>query len=181
MKTTQRRIMPVGMAVLALALLWLLMPSGGECQEATITYLNLDKADVRSVLRYLAEVSGANIVADHDVEGQVSLHLRDITWRQALDAVLSAQGLTCDESAGVIRVMTMDSYYAKRLERFTQIKQQEDIMALERSVIKVKHAKADDVRKSVEKLLTDRGRIAVDERTNSLVVTDIPSKLPLIE
>ena len=178
-----RRRIPIHtlVALCFLGGLWLFSPSLLGAQEETIDYLNLDDADIRSVLRYLAEVSGINIVADHEVEGEVSLHLADVTWRQALEAVLISQGLISIESEGFIRVMKGETYYSERLQEYSHQQQQETMVSLERIVVKVEHAKAEDIRKSVETLLTDRGRITVDQRTNSLVINDVPSKLPIVE
>lgn len=171
----------LAISVCLFAVFWPLISSPALAQDETIKYLNLDQADVRSVLRYLAEVSGMNIVADHDVEGEISLHLNDVTWRQALEALLSSQGLTSHETDGFIRVMTLQTFYAERLNEYDQARQQEDLVALEQSIIQVEHATAKDVKESVETLLSERGRIGIDQRTNSLVVKDVPSKLSIIE
>jgi type IV pilus assembly protein PilQ len=181
MNGEQRILFRLAIAVCLFAVFWPLPSSTGQAQDEIIRYLNLDQADVKSVLRYLAEISEMNIVADHDVEGEISLNLKNVTWRQALEALLSSQELTAQESDGFIRVMTMETFYAERLEEYNQTKQQQDLMALERLIIRVENAKAEDIQKSVERLLTDRGKIAIDQRTNSLVVTDVPTKLSVIK
>lgn len=181
MKTERRTTVLTLCAICLLGVFWLSAPPYPEAEEETISYLNLDKADVQSVLRYLAEVSGVNIVADHNVTGEVSLRLENVTWRQALEGVLTSQGLMSEESEGFIRVMTADTYYGERLQEYSQMKRQEKVIDLERRVIKVEHAKANDIQSSVANMLSERGKIAVDLRTNSLVVTDVPWRLPLIE
>ena len=180
-RITRHRIFVQVAVAAGLLVCGLFLPPQVGSQEEMIEYLNLDDADIRSVLRYLGEVSGMNIVADHEVEGEVSIHLQDITWRQALEAVLISQGLLAEESEGFIRVMKGETYYAERLQEYSHQQQQEKMVSLERIVVKVEHAKASDIQKSVENLLTDRGRITVDQRTNSLVVNDVPAKLPVIE
>jgi type II secretory pathway component HofQ len=181
MNSKHRLLFRTAIAVCLFAVFWPLISSIGHAQEETIRYLNLDQADVRAVLRYLAEVSGMNIVADHDIEGEVSLHLKEVTWRQALEALLSSQGLTSRETDGFIRVMTMETFYDERLKEYDQAKQQENLVSLERMILKVEHATAKDIKESVETLLSERGRIGIDQRTNSLIVKDVPSKLSVIE
>ncbi|UCE18369.1 MAG: hypothetical protein JSV84_16175 [Gemmatimonadota bacterium] len=122
-----------------------------------------------------------NIIADHDVQGEVSLHLEEVTWRQALDAITTSQGLYSKETDEFIRVMTQESYYDEQLKVHSERMEQEKVIGLEQIVVKVENAKADDIEGSVKNLLSDRGRIGIDQRTNSLVISDVPTRLPLIE
>ena len=181
MKTKRKRIHPIACVICLLGVLRLFMLPTLTAEEETISYLNLDNADVHSVFRYLSEVSGVNIIVDHDVQGEVSLHLEDVTWRQALDAVLASQGLMSHEADGFIRVMTVESYYDEQLVEHSERMEQEKIVGLEQIVVRIENAMADDIEESVKNLLTDRGKIGVDQRTNSLVISEVPMRIPLIE
>jgi type II secretory pathway component GspD/PulD (secretin) len=181
MRTERKRTVSTACLICLLGVLGLFPQPHLRAEEETISYLNLDNADVQSVLRYLSEVSGINIIADHDVKGEVSLHLENVTWRRALDAVVASQGLKSLEADGCIRVMTADTYYSERLQEHAQKKEQESVVELGRIVVKIENAKAEDVQKAVDNLLSDRGTIGIDLRTNSLIVADVPNRLPVIE
>jgi type IV pilus assembly protein PilQ len=143
--------------------------------------LDVQGAEVQTVLRSLAEFSGKNIVASKEVKGQVTLRLRNVPWRHALDILLRAQGLGMVEKGQTIVVSNLDTLRKEEMERRTAERNQEELLPLETRIVAISYANADEMSKAVEKTLTKRGHIEVDKRTNSLLVTDIDERLDQAE
>lgn len=122
-------------------------------------------ADIRQVLRIIALKSGVDIVAGTDVEGLVTIKLTDVPWDQAMDIILRTYGFTYERRGKVIRVMTIDAL---------------DQEALVTEVYTLNYAKADEVPDVIGDMLSDRGRIKYDDRTNTIIVSDVPSNLTSI-
>lgn len=142
----------------------------------TIT-IDLQGADVRTVLRSLSETSGWNIVANADVTGEVSLKLDNVPWRRALAVVLKTRSLGYVVEDGIIRVAKADALRAEVIARETAARRKDELIPLETRVVPVRFAAAGELLTAVESLLSGRGKIKQDARTNALVATDIPSVL----
>jgi type IV pilus assembly protein PilQ len=156
-------------------------PSRSDNTDGRRMSLDVQNADIETVLRSLSEYSGRNIVASKDVKGQCTLRLRNVTWRHALNILMDTQGLGMVESGQTIVVSTADQLRKEALERNTAARAQEDLLPLETRIVPVSYANSAEMAKSVEKTLTKRGHIEVDARTNSLVVTDIEERLDQAE
>lgn len=137
----------------------------GEVSEVSkegLVSLDFKEADIRQVLRILSLKSGVDIVAGSDVEGLVTIKLTDVPWEQALDIILRTYGFTYERKGKIVRVMTIEAL------------EQE---ALSTEVFLLNYAKAESVPEIITEMLSDRGRVKFDERTNTIIVTDIPTKL----
>jgi len=143
--------------------------------------LDVQGADIQTVLRSLAEFSGKNIVASKEVKGEVTLRLRNVPWRHALDILLKSQGLGMVETGQTIVISTLDTLRKEELERNSAARNQEELLPLETRILPVNYANSKEMAKSVEKTLTKRGHIEVDDRSNSLIVTDISDKLDQVD
>jgi type IV pilus assembly protein PilQ len=143
--------------------------------------IDVQGAEVETVLRSLAEFSGKNIVASKEVKGTVTLRLRNVPWRQALDILLRTQALGMVDNGATIVVSNLDTLRKEELERRTAERAQEELLPLYTRIIPVSYANADEMSKAVEKTLTKRGHIEVDKRTNALLVTDIDDRLSQAE
>jgi len=143
--------------------------------------LDVQGADIQTVLRSLAEFSGKNIVASKEVKGEVTLRLRNVPWRHALDIVLKSQALGMVETGQTIVISNLDTLRKEELERRSAERNQEELLPLETRIIPVNYAAAKEMSKSVEKTMTKRGHIEVDDRSNSLIVTDISDKLDQVD
>ena len=143
--------------------------------------LDVQGADIQTVLRSLSEFSGKNIVASKEVKGEVTLRLRNVPWRHALDIVLKAQGLGMVETGQTIVVSNLDTLRKEELERRTAERSQEELLPLETRILPVNYANSKEMARSVEKTLTKRGHIEVDDRSNSLIVTDIADRLDQVD
>jgi len=119
-------------------------------------------ADIRQVLRILSLKSGVDIVAGANVEGLVTIKLTNVPWEQALDIILRTYGFTYERKEDIVRVMTVEAL------------EQE---ALSTEVFPLDYATAKEVPDVIKEMLSDRGKVKFDERTNTIIVTDIPSNL----
>jgi len=143
--------------------------------------LDVQGADIQTVLRSLAEFSGKNIVASKEVKGEVTLRLRNVPWRHALDIVLKSQGLGMVETGQTIVISNLDTLRKEELERRSAERSQEELLPLETRILPINYANSKEMAKAVEKTMTKRGHIEVDDRSNSLIVTDISDKLDQVD
>ncbi|MCD6161883.1 MAG: type IV pilus secretin PilQ [candidate division Zixibacteria bacterium] len=146
-----------------------------------IKTISLTNADIRSVMMYLSSFSDANIVVAPQIEAEITVKLKNVTWRQALDILLDTYGLVGVESDNYIRVVKADDYYAEKraLEQYNA--EQATLKNLRTRIIKIKYNVAEEITKAVVGLLSKRGSVATDERTNSLVLRDLPDNLDRME
>jgi len=143
--------------------------------------LDVQGADIQTVLRSLAEFSGKNIVASKEVKGDVTLRLRNVPWRHALDIVLKSQGLGMVDTGQTIVISNLETLRKEELERNSAARNQEELLPLETRILPINYANGKEMARSVEKTLTKRGHIEVDDRSNSLIVTDISDKLDHVD
>jgi len=142
--------------------------------------LNLQDVNLHDFFRLIHEISGLNIVLGPDVQGSLTLVLIDVPWDQALDLVVKNYGLVAELEGNVLRVMTRET--AKReLEVQKELSQAVQEAAPLRTIThRFKYARAADVAEILRRFLSPRGDIAVDERTNTLIITDVPTALERI-
>jgi type IV pilus assembly protein PilQ len=133
--------------------------------------------DIHNLLRVIAEVSKKNIVVADDVNGKITIRLRNVPWDQALDIILASKGLGKEEIGDIIRVAplkTLEEEARSREERKKALRRQEELVV---QLIPVNYAAAADMASRVKDVLSERGTVAVDTRTNTLVVRDIGSNI----
>jgi len=135
--------------------------SDKESKPGHVTLIFKD-ADIRTVLHTLSYKSGINIVAASEVEGKVSIRLVDVPWETALEVILKNQGLASERVGNIIRVITLESVTEEELQN---------------RVFVLNYANAKDVAEAVEDTVTERGKVKYDERTNTVIITDIPTNL----
>ncbi|MBX3259612.1 MAG: type IV pilus secretin PilQ [Labilithrix sp.] len=143
--------------------------------------LDLKDADIHNILRLLADVGRVNIVTADDVSGNVTIRMRNVPWDQALDVVLQAKGLGMVRSGNLIRVAPLATLQKERELRLAAAKQEYELTPLETRLIPVSYAQAEELQARAKDLLSPRGSIAVDERTNVLIARDISGNLNNIE
>lgn len=146
-----------------------------------ITALNLQNAEMQSVLNFLADYGGVNIVAAPSVKASVTLTLQDVTWRQALDILLKTYSLAGVEEGGYIRVLPTDEFLQEQALLEKRRLDQTAMVPLETAVIPVKHGTAKDMIKSMKAVISQRGTIDTDDRTNSLVIRDTPDHIDKVK
>lgn len=147
--------------------------------------LHLQNVSVRSILELLAQSAKINMLIDDSVKGNVSLNLQNISWQQAVNIILTAQGLAERKIAGVYLVGTQ-TQIAKQDQLQLQAQQQiENSEPLQSAIIPISYAKAAIVAQQLKQdsanLLSSRGNLGADERTNCLWIEDVPQKISVIE
>ncbi len=135
--------------------------------------LDMMDANVSDVLRLLAEVSNLNIIASDDVKGTISLRLKSVPWDQAFDIILRAKELDSIREGNVVRVAPASKIRLEKEAALTSKKAQEKLESLDTRFISVNYGTADDLVKQVKNVLSDRGEVISDKRTNTLIVRDI--------
>lgn len=130
--------------------------------ESGMVSVDFKDADIRQVLRVISLKSGIDIVAGNDVEGLVSIKLTNVPWEEALDIILRTYGFTYERKGRIVRVMTIEAL------------EQE---ALATEVFPLDYAKAKEVPDVIKEMLSERGKVKFDERTNTVIVTDVPTTL----
>jgi type IV pilus assembly protein PilQ len=126
--------------------------------------MDLKDADIGNVLRMLAFETGMNIVAGPNVTGKVTVALRDVPWDEALRVILAAHGLSYRVEGSIIRVNTP--------EELVKMAEAEAASPIGTEIITLRYATAASLKASFESMISDRGQIQVEPRTNSLIVTD---------
>ncbi|MGB5811285.1 MAG: type IV pilus secretin PilQ, partial [Polyangiales bacterium] len=143
--------------------------------------LDFKDADIHNILRLLSEVGGVNVVTADNVGGTVTIRMRDVPWDQALDVVLQAKGLGMVRQGNLIRVAPLAQLEQEREAAIARKKQQEQLAPLETRLVPVSYAEAQNLQPRVRELLSDRGSVSVDNRTNMLIVRDIVGQLDNVE
>ncbi|HEY6104712.1 MAG TPA: type IV pilus secretin PilQ, partial [Anaeromyxobacteraceae bacterium] len=143
--------------------------------------LDFHDIEIRNLLRLIADVSKKNIVVADNVTGKVTVSLRNVPWDQALDIVLKAKGLDREELGNVIRVARAEDIAKEQEARAAAAKARAPLVPLKVRLIPVNFAAAKDVEKQVKDVLTERGTVTVDERTNVLIVKDVQEALARAE
>jgi len=135
--------------------------------------LDLQDTDIDNALRIIAEVSNLNIIASDDVSGKVTLRLIDVPWDQALDVILKTNGLDQVREGNVIRIAPVEKLRAEREALKEAKRAAEELEDLQVKYIRVSYARVTDIKEQVEAVLTERGSVSADERTNQVIVKDI--------
>lgn len=163
-----------------------------EYSGARVTF-NFQDIPVRSVLQLIADVSDLNIVVADNVSGNLTLRLTNVPWDQALDIVLDARNLDKRENGNVIWIAPTADIAAREQQLLQAIEDRKELEPLVTSLISVSYATAEDLQALIDSaransqggddagLLSDRGSIAIDARTNTLMITDTPSRVEAIE
>ncbi len=143
--------------------------------------VNLKDVDLRDFFRLIHEISGLNIVLDPNVKGSLTLVLDDVPWDQALDIVLKNNSLDRQLEGNVLRIATIDTITKEADARRQQAEKQ--ALAVDKVTVTrfLSYAHSKDVVTTIKKFLSQRGDVISDERTNALIIQDIPSVIPEID
>ncbi|HMX99199.1 MAG TPA: secretin N-terminal domain-containing protein, partial [Agitococcus sp.] len=153
--------------------------------------LNFQDIEVRSVLQLIADFTSLNLVASDTVSGRITLRLQNVPWDQALELILKTKGLDKRTTGNVMLVAPADEIAARERLELEAANQNEQLAALRSEYIQVSYAKAADLQKMItsgintsnsantasNSLLSPRGSVSIDVRTNTLIIQDIPKKI----
>jgi type IV pilus assembly protein PilQ len=151
--------------------------SGNKEYTGETLTLNFQNIEARAVLQLLADISGRNIVVSDTVQGNVTLRLQNVPWDQAMDIVLATKGLDMRENGNVIIVAPAQEIAAREKADFESRKEIKTLEPLFSEFLQVNYAKASDIAGLIgqggdQSLLSARGTVAIDDRTNTLLLKD---------
>lgn len=145
------------------------------------TSLVFDNADVRDILRLIAEISELNIIASDAVKGNITLRLIDVPWDQALDLILDVTGLGMIQEGNVVRVLPKDQIRTMKEAELTAVRSQEKLEPLATEVVTISYADLGSVSGPAKDLLSDRGSITEDNRNKLIIITDVPARIEKVK
>jgi type IV pilus assembly protein PilQ len=137
--------------------------------------LDFKDADIGNILRLIADVSDLNIIAGEEVSGTVTIRLVDVPWDQSLDVILLTKGLGFVRVGKVLRIAPLDVLQREEEARLQERRAKERLEDLVVKLQPVSYASVKEIERLVQKLLSERGTVNVDERTNTVIIKDIPS------
>jgi len=159
--------------------------------EGSRVTFNFQDIPVRSVLQLIADVSDLNIVVADNVSGNLTLRLTNVPWDQALDIVLDARNLDMRENGNVIWIAPTADIAAREQQLLRAMQDRKELEPLATALISVSYASAEDLQTLITEassgasgdagLLSDRGSVAIDSRTNTLMITDTPDRIEAIQ
>jgi len=143
--------------------------------------LNFQNIEIRSVLQLIADFTGLNIVVSDGVAGNLTLRLKNVPWDQALDIILKSKGLDVRRTGNVMLVAPAEEIAAREKLELEAQQQVSELAPLKSEFVQINYARAADIAALLKapenSLLSERGNVSVDTRTNTLLVQDITTKL----
>ena len=156
---------------------------GGGEREYTGELISLDfkDGDIQDIFRLFADISGLNIVVQPGVTGRITLVLTEVPWDQALDLILKSHRLGYVVEGNVIRIAPLTELAQEEADRRRLAEEQALAGDLKTMIRELSYAKAGDVQSLVQRNLSARGDIAIDVRTNTVIITDLSERLDTID
>jgi type IV pilus secretin PilQ/predicted competence protein len=146
-----------------------------------IVSLKMKDADLRDVVTYLGEFAGLNVIFDPEVSGRVTCDLVDVPWDQALDIILKVNRMGRALEGNVLRIASMGALAREQEQRRQLERSREMAGPIEVKTVTLSYSKARDVQSLLTPKLSQRGNIIIDERTNTLIISDVRERLDLVE
>ena len=153
----------------------LLDPASGYTGK--LISLDFQDTDIDNALKIIAEVSNLNIVTSDDISGKVSLRLNNVPWDQALDVILKTNGLDKVQEGNVVRIAPVNRLKSEREELKAARQAEENLEPLQLAYRKISYAKAAELQTLVESVLSDRGSVTFDDRSNQIFIKDIKPRI----
>lgn len=141
--------------------------------------LDVQQAEITDVLRLIAEVSQLNLITSPEVQGKVTTRMMDVPWDQALDVILKLYSLGMERYGNVVLIAPLQQLVAQRQGHLRRQQAEDQAEAVVTRIIPVHYARAENLQPHVERFLGDCARVAIDRRTNSLILTGTPACLRL--
>ncbi len=162
-----------------------------ELANATPSYtgeklsLNFQDIEIRAVLQVVADFTGLNIITSDAVAGNLTLRLKDVPWDQALDIITQSKGLAMKKNGNVILIAPAEEFAQKEKLALEAKQQIEDLETLKTEIFTLKYMKAESLRDLLsdpkQKILSKRGSVVLDPRTNTVFVQDTPKYLQQVQ
>jgi type IV pilus assembly protein PilQ len=131
--------------------------------------VDFQDADIQAVIRAFSEFSGASIVAGREVDGRVTAKISNLPWEQAFRILMRANGYGVEAQDGVYRV-----------DRMEALRAEETLEMLSPTVFRLNYIDPADIEETIKSMLSERGSVHSDVKTNSLIVSDVPDRVALV-
>ena len=142
--------------------------------------LDFKDADIKNILRLIAEVSNLNIIAGDDVAGKITMRLVEVPWDQALEIILQSKSLGMTRVGNVVRIAPLETLKREIQSELQARKAKESLEDLVLELIPVNYSTGKEILPQVKSILSERGDVKVDERTNTLIIKDISRSIPAV-
>ncbi|MGP1389977.1 MAG: type IV pilus secretin PilQ [Vibrio diabolicus] len=154
-------------------------------KEGKLISINFQDIPVRNVLQLIADYNQFNLVVSDSVEGNLTLRLDGVPWQQVLDIILQVKGLDKRVDGNVILVAPTDELDLREKQQLEKQQLEQTMGELSSEIIKVNFAKASDIAEMINgegniSMLSERGSMTIDERTNSLLIRELPENIAVI-
>ena len=156
-------------------------PAQGKKYTGDPISVNLKDVDLKDFFRLIHEISGLNVVLDPAVRGTVTLVLDEVPWDQGLDIVLRNNGLTKEIDGNVLRIATQDTLRHEADQQRELLKAQADAVEMVTVTRVLSYSQATTMVPTVKKILSARGDVFPDTRSNTLIIRDIPASIPKVD
>ncbi|MBN2332861.1 MAG: type IV pilus secretin PilQ [Deltaproteobacteria bacterium] len=145
-------------------------PSAGK----NLITADFKDADLQNVFRFLADIKHMNLIMGEDVQGTVTIKLKEVPWQQAFNILLKTNKLGMERDGNVIRIAPLSRFKEEKEALAQNKKANETLAETELAIVKVNFAQAADIAPRLTAILSDRGSIDTDQRTNTLIIKDLP-------
>ncbi|MBR3072609.1 type IV pilus secretin PilQ [Fibrobacter sp.] len=171
------KILTILIMVASFATAWAAPAEGSVAPNKKLYDFNFVNMDYDAIFRSVSVIAGVDILIAPDVKGKISLHVTKKTWQETLDIICNMNDLTWVIQDKYISIQRQSTYQAKQKKIADEEKQAEQMAPLVRKNFQVHHAKADELVKVLDNMKSNRGKISVVERTNSIIVYDTDSRI----
>lgn len=153
---------------------------GSKKYVGDLISIDLKDVDIKDLLRFLSDYAGLNLIADESVTGTATYRFTKVPWDQVLEIILKDKSLGSELENGVLRVATMDKFRLEEEQKRRLKAEKEQAVELQTITKALSYAKVAGVEKIIKSNLSGRGKLMTDERTNTMIITDIPEKMPAL-
>ncbi len=163
---------------MALTVFGLASANAGD-PNTPIENLSFQGAEVRSVIRFLADYGKVNVVVAPNVQGSVTINLRNVMWDQALKIIGETYNLAVvfEKEDGYIRILPADVYRKEVNDIEKHNFENSNLVRLDVQIVRLSNTAAEDIAKSAKSLMTERGKVDADEHSNSLILQEVPNNM----
>jgi type IV pilus assembly protein PilQ len=177
-KTGKIALILFGIMIFMTSMASISLGQSGDTTEPIKT-LNYQAAEIRSVIRHLADYGKINVVVAPAVSGNVTISLNDVTWQEALEIIGRTYELAIvfEEEDNYIRVLPAETYRKEVTSEKQYVVDQRKLTELETRIIRINNSTSESIKDAVQSLLTDRGKATADPRTNSIILQEIPENI----
>jgi type IV pilus assembly protein PilQ len=151
-------------------------PLFGTAQSNQPMTIDVQGADIKTVLRSISEFAGVNIIAGPEVEGPVVIHLKNVPWKEALNTILKSQGYDWRDDFGIIRVAPTEQLQEDEVKAVMTDRKREENQSLTTRTVKLDYINANEAKIALNKMTTPRGTIDAEKGTNTLIIAEVPDR-----